>query len=178
MLKKNNFFVSAIIVFLVIGFFIFLTFFYKSEEKKIDLKPEVSSEAENFYVNKIQYIKIAGKILKVELALTPEAQEKGLSRRKELREDEGMLFVFNHTDKYPFWMKDMNFAIDIIWLGEDLRVVYIKKNAQPESYLPAGKAGLETFFPNQDAKYVLEVLAQFSEKNNLKEGDKIEFLSP
>ena len=43
---------------------------------------------------KIQYIKIAGKILKIELALTPEAQEKGLSGRKELKENEGMLFRF------------------------------------------------------------------------------------
>ena len=87
-----------------------------------------------------------------------------------MKKDEGMLFVFNHTGKYPFWMKDMNFPIDIIWIGEDLRVVYIKKDAKPESYP-------ETFTPNQDAKYVLEVFSSFSEKNNLKEGDRVKFLS-
>jgi uncharacterized membrane protein (UPF0127 family) len=125
----------------------------------------------NFNLNEIQYLKIAGKVLKVDLALTQKDQEQGLSGRKELNEEEGMLFVFNHTGQYPFWMKDMNFAIDIIWLGEDLRVVYIKKNALPESYP-------ETFLPDQNAKYVLEVLSQFSEKNNLKVGDKVEFLSP
>jgi uncharacterized membrane protein (UPF0127 family) len=67
-------------------------------------------------------------------------------------------------------MKNMNFPIDIIWIGEDLRVVYIKKDAKPESYP-------EAFTPNQDAKYVLEVFSSFSEKNNLKVGDRVEFLS-
>ena len=161
---------------LVIAFFLFLFFLVAN-------KPNFwTSDIQN---QKIQYIKIAGKILKIELALTPEAQEKGLSGRKELKENEGMLFVFNHIGQYSFWMKDMNFALDIIWLApsesgdkNDLRVVYIKKNALPESYLPAGKAGPETFSSSQDAKYVLEVLAQFSEKNNLKVGDRVEFLSP
>ena len=119
--------------------------------------------------SEIHYVKIAGVTLKVDLALTPETQEQGLSGRSELKEDESMLFVFNHTDKYPFWMKDMNFPIDIIWIGEDLRVVYIKKDAKLESYP-------EVFAPDKDARYVLEVFSSFSEKNNLKEGDKVEFL--
>lgn len=130
-----------------------------------------NNSPKNSEIDKIQYLKIAEKILKVDLALTQQEQEQGLSGRNKLNEDEGMLFVFNHMGQYPFWMKDMNFAIDIIWLGEDLNVVYIKKNALPESYP-------ETFSPSQNAKYVLEVLAGFSEKNNLKVGDKVEFLSP
>ena len=52
-----------------------------------------------------------------------------LLRRNKLKEDEGMLFVFDHSDKYSFWMKDMNFPIDIIWIGEDLQIVFIKKNS-------------------------------------------------
>ncbi|MCX6751552.1 MAG: DUF192 domain-containing protein, partial [Candidatus Nomurabacteria bacterium] len=94
----------------------------------------------------------------------PEAQEKGLSGRKSLNEDQGMLFVFYKSEIYPFWMKDMNFAIDIIWIDEDFRVVFIKKNASTQSYP-------ETFTPNQNARYVLEGSAGFSEKNNLKVGD-------
>jgi len=174
MKKKKDFFISLIIVFVVIGFFVFLTIFSLDKEKILELKPEVSSEAENLNINKIQYIKIADKILKVDIALTPEAQQRGLSGREKLKEDEGMLFIFDHMDKYSFWMKDMNFPLDIIWIaGEDLRdlrVVYIKKDAKPESYP-------ETFSPAKNAKYVLEVNALFSEKNNLKEGDKVEFLS-
>ena len=152
MRNRNIFFILVVIVFLVIEFFLI-----KNNSPK------------NVEVNQIHFVKIAGKILKVDLALTLEEQEQGLSGRNKLREDESMLFVFDYINKHPFWMKDMNFAIDIIWIGENLRVVYIKKNAQPESYP-------ETFLPKQDAKYVLEVLSQFSEKNNLKEGDRVEFL--
>jgi uncharacterized membrane protein (UPF0127 family) len=152
MQNRNIFYILVVIVFVFLCFFLIKT-----------------NSSKNLEVEQIQYVKIAGKILKVDLALTPEAQEQGLSGREKLKEDEGMLFVFNYTEQYPFWMKDMNFAIDIIWIGEDLRVVYIKKNATPESYP-------ETFLPDQNAKYVLEVLSQFSEKNNLKVGDRVEFL--
>lgn len=153
MKNKNIFFVPILIVFFLVGFFLIK-----------------DNSVKNTEITKIQYIKIAGVTLKTELAYTPETQEKGLSGRKELKKDESMLFVFNHTDQYSFWMKDMNFPIDIIWIGEDLRVVYIKKDAKPESYP-------EAFTPNQDAKYVLEVFSSFSEKNNLKVGDRVEFLS-
>ncbi|OGI71182.1 hypothetical protein A3B84_01470 [Candidatus Nomurabacteria bacterium RIFCSPHIGHO2_02_FULL_35_13] len=152
-MQNRNIFFLIVIIFFAVGFFLIKNNFSK-----------------NLLIDKIQYIEIAGKTLKINLSLTPESREQGLSGIKELKKDEGMLFVFNHTGKYPFWMKDMNFPIDIIWIGEDLRVVYIKKDAKPESYP-------ETFTPNQDAKYVLEVFSSFSEKNNLKEGDRVKFLS-
>ena len=164
--------------FLVTVFFLVLIFFLvtKKNNQLNNLDPvrgregsQRPSASNGMDINKIQHVKIAGVTLKVDLALTSEAQEQGLSGRSGLKEDEAMLFVFDHIDKYPFWMKDMNFPIDIIWVGEDLRVVYIKKSALPESYP-------ETFTPNQNAKYVLEVMSSFSEKNNLKVGDKVEFL--
>lgn len=160
---NKNFFSWVLIFFVVFLGFIFI------KNDSCTWRPCLLKEARP--PSEIQQVKIAGKIIKVELALTPEEQEKGLSGRKELKEDEGMLFIFNHMDQYLFWMKDMNFALDIIWLSDDLRVVFMKENALPESYP-------ETFSPNQDAKYVLEVSARFSEKNNLKVGDKMEFLSP
>ena len=121
------------------------------------------------YLNNSNFVKIAGKTIKVELALTPRAQEQGLSGRKSLKEDEGMLFVFPQKGRYPFWMKDMNFAIDIIWINENNKVIYIQKDARPDSYP-------ETFRSNEDAIYVLEVTSSFSDKNNLKVGDIAEFI--
>jgi len=162
---------------LVIAFFLFLIFFVTNKQDVWTSDVQVKNDQTNSLqknildFNKIQYVKIAGKILKVDLVLTQKTQEKGLSGREKLKEDEGMLFVFDYMGQYSFWMKDMNFPIDIIWISDDFKVVYIKKNATPESYP-------ETFTPEQNAKYVLEVLAQFSEKNNLKVGDKVEFLSP
>ena len=164
------------IVFLVAVFLVFIFLNKKNvsaptiEVKSPQVDILVTSQIKTLNVNNIQYVKIAGKTLKVDLATTAKAQEQGLSGRKSLKENEGMLFVFDHMDKYSFWMKDMNFPLDIIWIADDFHVVYIKKNALPESYP-------ETFTPSQDAKYILEVNASFSEKNNLKVGDGVEFLS-
>ena len=116
----------------------------------------------------IKYVKIAGQSVKVDLALTPLEQEQGLSGRTELGPNEGMLFVFDTPGKYSFWMKDMLFPIDMIWLAPDSRVVYVKKDARPESYP-------ESFTPDEEAKYVLEIESGFSDKNNLKVGDRVEF---
>ena len=121
------------------------------------------------YYGNIKFVQLAGQNIKVELALTPEAQAKGLSARTALAENEGMLFVFDRSGEHPFWMKDMNFAIDIIWISEDGKIVYIKKDARPENFL-------ETYGPEEDALYVLEVVSGFSEKNNLKVGDEVQFI--
>jgi hypothetical protein len=124
-----------------------------------------------------KYIIIAGQKVMVDLALTPAEQEQGLSGRKDLAENQGMLFVFNTPGKYSFWMKDMNFPIDMIWLApsgggdREAKVVYIKKNADPKLYPENYGPGIN----DGDAKYVLEVVSGFSEKNNLKVGDEVIF---
>src|ERR1035437_4937756 len=113
-----------VVIFIIIGFFLLNKHTFKNSE-----------------TYNIQYVKIRGQNIKVDLALTGVEQEQGLSGRTSLKNDEGMLFVFNTSGKYSFWMKDMNFAIDMIWISEDLRIVYIKKDARPESFP-------ETFGPN------------------------------
>lgn len=125
--------------------------------------------AQGRFPNNFQYLKVADATLRVEIVSTPELLAKGLSNRKSLKENEGMFFVFDHPSRHAFWMKDMNFPIDMIWLDENLKIVYIKENALPESYP-------ETFFPNEDALYVLEVVSAFSSKYKLKVGDNVEFI--
>lgn len=123
----------------------------------------------NYFVPRdITHVKIAGQNLKAILALTPEEHEHGLSGRESLESDEGMLFVFEKVDKYYFWMKGMKFSIDMIWIDENMKVFYIKENAKPEDFM-------ETYGPDIDTKYVLEVNAGFSNKNNLKVGDSVIF---
>ena len=117
---------------------------------------------------KIKSINIAGQNVKVDLAITVDEQTRGLSGRQNMSDNTGMLFVFNKPEKYLFWMKDMNFPLDIIWIGEDMKVVYIKENALPELYP-------ETYRPTAPSKYVLEVPSGFSTKNNLKVGDSVSF---
>ena len=117
----------------------------------------------------IKYVKIAGQVIKVDLALTKEALAQGLSGRSGLKENEGMLFIFDNPDTYSFWMKDMNFPIDIIWIDETMKITYIKKDARPELYP-------ETYGPKDASKYILEVVSGFSDENNLKEEDRVKFI--
>lgn len=115
-------------------------------------------------------IRVGGQTLEVALAISQSTKQKGLSGWKSLGLNEGMLFVFDKPDEYSFWMKDMNFPIDIIWIAEDLRIVHIKRDARPESYP-------EAYTSPQKARYVLEVASGFSEKNNLETGDSVEFVN-
>ena len=64
-------------------------------------------------------ITIADKTYQLELAKSPTEKTRGLSHRSSLPKDHGMLFLFDTPGIYPFWMKDMLFDIDIIWIYED-----------------------------------------------------------
>ena len=92
-------------------------------------------------------------VFAAQVAKTKDAREKGLSGTTGLRENEAMLFIYDSDDKWPIWMKDMKYPIDIIWLVKDKKNVYIVKNAPPESY------PFESFTPKHDARYVIEVPA-------------------
>lgn len=88
-----------------------------------------------------------------QVAKTPDAWEKGLSGTHSLRDNEAMLFIYDRDDKWSIWMKDMNYPLDIVWLDKDKKVVYIVKNAPPESY------PFESFTPKQESRYVVELPA-------------------
>lgn len=98
------------------------------------------------------FIKTPKQLLRAEVVDTDEAREKGLSGRDGLDKNRAMLFVFDAVEKHGFWMKDMKFAIDIVWLDENKKIVSVKENAEPASYP-------DTFYPSEPAKYVIEVMA-------------------
>src|SRR5690606_29625859 len=64
----------------------------------------------------------------IEIADTDQARQKGLSGRQKLPRGSGLLFIFPKPDYYSFWMKEMNFPIDIIWLDSDKKIVDIMVN--------------------------------------------------
>jgi uncharacterized membrane protein (UPF0127 family) len=103
----------------------------------------------------------------VEIVDTKEEVERGLSGRLSIGEKEGMLFVFPEMGKYSFWMKEMNFPIDIIWISDEGRVVYIKENATPDSYPK------KTFMNDAFAKYVLEMKTGSASKYGLYLGTSV-----
>jgi len=102
----------------------------------------------------ISTLSINGVKIIVEIADTETTRAQGLSNRLSLTENAGLLFIFNRADYYSFWMKEMNFPIDIIWLDDNWRIVDITANASPQDFP-------QTYQPRAPARYVLEVNAGF-----------------
>ena len=116
-------------------------------------------------------ITINGFKLTADLALTNEQREKGLSVKDKLKENEAMLFVSEESAKHSFWMKDMKFPIDIIWLDSDGKVVHIEQNLQP----CVSVFICTSYRPNADSQYVLETVAGFTQRHNISVGTDIDF---
>jgi hypothetical protein len=115
-------------------------------------------------------IEINGHEIEVEIADTPEKTVLGLSGRESLGENEGMLFLFSDTRTHVFWMFDMNFPLDIIWIRDGV-VVEIVENAPA----PVGGEAPTTFIPGQVANAVLELNAGKAQELGIKVGSEISF---
>ncbi len=112
-----------------------------------------------------------GTTLYAEVVDTPEARNQGLMFRDHLPIGGAMLFVFQESQPYKFWMKNCKFTIDIIWLNRKKEVVYISKNTPP-----CKKDPCPTYGPDKkQALYVLEVAAGFSRKEGLELGAVVAF---
>ncbi len=106
-------------------------------------------------------------IIDIELARTDAEHTQGLSGREKLPEGEGMLFVFGEKSVRNFWMKDMNFPIDIIWLDGE-KIVKISRNLPPEGEKPNNH-----YSSGIAVDYVLEVPAGFCDTNKIKAGNTV-----
>jgi uncharacterized protein len=116
-------------------------------------------------------VTVNGLVLLADISVTNEQRTKGLSVKDGLAENEAMLFVFDNEAEHTFWMKDMKFPIDIIWIDSDKTIVHIEHNLQPCGY------GLlcPTYKPGQDSLYVLETVSGFAEKHNVVQGTRVQF---
>ena len=107
----------------------------------------------------------------VEMATTMAEQACGLSGREGLADNQGMIFLFGSGSTQTFWMKDMNFAIDMIWIS-DGRVVGFAQNAPPPA---PGTAlwQLQLYSSPPDVDTVLEVAAGTVARDNIQIGDAV-----
>jgi len=112
-------------------------------------------------------ITVGDSSFKVELATTLETRTRGLSNRAALPQNNGMLFAFNKPGTYGFWMKDMKFPLDIIWIA-DRKVAGFEKNVQP-----AGNNPKNTYFPPTPVTEVLEINAGLVDSLGIKAGDVV-----
>jgi uncharacterized membrane protein (UPF0127 family) len=116
-------------------------------------------------------VTVNGLTLIADISVTNEQRTKGLSVKDDLAENEAMLFVFDNEAKHTFWMKDMKFPIDIIWIDSDKTITHIENNLQPCS------SGVlcPTYKPTDDSMYVLETVGGFAEKYDIVKGTRVGF---
>jgi uncharacterized membrane protein (UPF0127 family) len=98
--------------------------------------------------------------------------ERGLMSRDGMAKDHGMLFAFASNEKHQFWMKNMRFDLDILWVDQERRIIYIVRNVPACSADPCAVYG-----PPQAARWVLELNSGYTDSHGWKVGDKVSLLS-
>ncbi len=157
---QKNFYIAVLAVLLFAGILLFV---FKPEQKS---KPEIVQNIISTTENATSSTSSNSKKINIEKADTDEKRILGLSGRTSLAPDTGLLFIFDRSNYWGFWMKDMKFPIDILWLDKDFKVVTRMDRVAPETYP-------EVFLPRAAALYVLEINAGASQEYNIHEGDII-----
>lgn len=111
-----------------------------------------------------------GTLIRVEVADTVEKRRLGLGKRSHLRAGWGMLFIFDVRKRHSFWMKDMHFSIDIIWL-DNYRIVHIEHAVPP----PLLGTSPPLYTPRNPANFVLEIAAGQAKALKLDVGDSLKY---
>jgi len=105
--------------------------------------------------------------VRVELALTPAEQNQGLMYRDRLAPDAGMLFVFPQAGSHPFWMRNTQIPLDILFIGDDRIITGIVRDARPETIEPRGGGFV--------SRTALEVNSGWVEEYGVRVGDRVRY---
>lgn len=114
-----------------------------------------------------------GRLFVAEIADTPARVQRGYMFRREVKEDEGMVFVFPEPGFHSFWMKNTLVPLDIVWIDEEFTVIHIEPGVPPCKADPCA-----TYGPLRKTRYVLEVRAGMTRAGGLKVGDRVRIAFP
>jgi uncharacterized membrane protein (UPF0127 family) len=115
----------------------------------------------------------SGKVLQVEVMVKDEDRAMGVMFRPSLPQDRGLLFVFERPDFHGFWMKNCKFAIDMVWLDEEKRVVHLAEAVPPCKSDPC-----PVYAPLRRASYVIEMNAGRARREKAVVGATVSFALP
>ena len=150
---RNTIIVSLILIVLGLAW---LTFSANVGKEKLDLS----------------VLRVGEQTLGVEIADSAEEWSQGLSGRERLVEDEGMLFVFDDQVRRSFWMRQMRFSLDMLFI-RDGRVNEIVRNVPAPS---GSQDGTEIRVQSQEpADWVLEVNSGWAQEHGVKVGDEVTY---
>lgn len=136
-------------------------------------KPRQSVDSEGRtlnYTGQLSFVTADGnEITTVQIAVADDeaSRSAGLMDVRNLPEQHGMLFIFDDEQPRSFWMANTPLSLDIIFVNSEMEIIRIHRSTQPYS-----EKNFASDFP---AKYVVEVNAGFTTKNDITEGAKIEF---
>lgn len=171
---KNKYFLGILII-IGLGYFLLniarisnLSRYQPEITSKVPVTPLLTQPEENKINTGI--VIINDLIIPVELRKTEAEVEKGLSGRLSLDTEKGMLFFFDKPAIYQFWMPDMYFPIDIIWINNN-EIVDISANVSNE-FDPVSP---RFYRPKKPAQYVLEVNANFAKDHKITVGMPVIF---
>ena len=155
--------VIGILAIAVIGFFIVNNFITNNE-------PDVeyytfTKEGELTFTDSLGTLKAK---IDLEIADNDYERQLGLMNRKEMKENEGMLFIFPMQGNQSFWMRNTLISLDMIFINDQKKIVTIHKNTKILSD--------QSYPASQPSMYVVEVLAGYTDKHNIQVGDKIDWM--
>ncbi len=107
---------------------------------------------------------------KTEVMSTPAQREQGLMFRETLPEKQALLFEFEANGRFAFWMKNVKFPIDMIWIDENKTIVHIEANVPP-----CQKDPCQVYVPAVYARYVLEIPAGAAKDADMQPGGQFSF---
>ena len=153
---------SSLIAFVLIGIvgLIFLTYYLVST----NTIPGLGDNNENLIS-----IETPNGIIQAIVATSTDDQEKGLGNRESIPKDRGMLFAFPDAGNRGFWMQDMIFPIDMVWINEDKTVAGIISNIATSTYP-------DIYLPLVPVMYVLELNAGTAENFGIATGTLLQFV--
>ncbi|MEK9200816.1 MAG: DUF192 domain-containing protein [Patescibacteria group bacterium] len=114
-------------------------------------------------------LSVGSSTFRVEIKDTPKERAQGLSGRTSLDEGHGMLFIFDKPDIYQFWMKDMRFPLDFVWIdnGQVVELIEDVPNPTKDDLIP------QIITPTQKVRQVLEIPAGSIKKFKIKVGNSV-----
>ena len=105
--------------------------------------------------------------IEIEIADTEPMRQRGLMYRQQLGEDQGMLFIFQTSEKQTFWMKNTPLSLDMVFVNSYHEIVSISKETTPFA---------ETIYASEGpAQYVVEVNAGYCDRHSVKVGDRVDW---
>lgn len=104
-------------------------------------------------------------LFNVELAVTPQEQQRGLMGRMSLGQDNGMVFLYPQDRVVKMWMANTFIPLDMLFVDQQGKVIHIEHNTVPMSRVPIG--------PDAPVRAVLEISGGVSKELGIKVGDRV-----